>query len=114
MVTFTRKSFEPSQLVFDEGDAAESVYVLRSGSVKIRVAGENGKSATLADVEIGEVFGEVALLENRSHRAKAVASEKSVVLEIPRDEFLRRLNASDPVMKSVVNHLISRLRDVAG
>ena len=114
MVTFTRKTFEASQVVFDEGDAAESVYVLRSGSIKIRVADQNGKSATLAEVEVGEVFGEVALLENRSHRASAIASEKSFVLEVPRDEFMRRLNASDPIMKSVVNHLISRLRDIAG
>lgn len=112
MVTFTRKTYQASQTVFDEGDAAESVYVLRSGLVKIRVSEPGRKTQALADVMVGEVFGEVALLEDRSHRASAVAAETSVVLEIPRDEFLRRLDAADPIMKSVVNHLISRLRDV--
>ncbi len=112
MVTFTRKTFETSQTIFEKGDAAESVYVLRSGMVRIRVVEADGKSKTLADVNVGEVFGEVALLENRSHRAAAIASEKSVVLEVPREEFLRRLDAADPIMKSVVNHLIARLRDV--
>jgi len=112
MVTFTRKNFEPGQMVFDDGDAAESVYVLRSGQVKIRITERDGKSKMLADVKIGEVFGEIALLENRSHRASAVASEASVVLEIPREEFQRRMDAADPIMKSVVNHLISRLQDI--
>ena len=60
----------------------------------------------------GFVFGELALLENRSHQAAAVAVEKTEVLEVPREEFIKKLNASDPVMKTVVNHLVSRLRQI--
>ncbi len=112
MVEFTRKSFAPGQRIFDNGDAAESVFVLRSGAVQILITHKNKMTTTLGDVKPGEVFGEVALLENRCHRAAAVAREKSVILEVPRDEFMRRLDASDPIMKSVVNHLIARLQSV--
>ena len=114
MVTFTRKTFEPGQTVFDEGDAAETVYLLRSGAVEIRTGTRTAKPRTLAKVKVGEVFGEMALLENRSHGATAAALEKSEILEVPRDEFMKRLGALDPVMKSVVNHLMSRLRDLTG
>ena len=89
------------------------VYFLRSGLVRICVAAQNGKSKTLVDVKVGEVFGEVALLENRPHWAFAIALEKSVVLEILRGEFMRHLDAADPIMKSVVNHLFLHLRDEA-
>ena len=112
MVDFTRNTFEASQMIFDKGDAAESVYVLRSGLVDIRLGTRGKNASTLGQVRAGEVFGEVALLENRCHRASAIAREKSVILEIPRDEFMRRLDAADPIMKSVVGHLIARLQDI--
>ena len=99
--------------VFDEGDAAALVYFLCSGLVRNCVAAQNGKFKTLVDVKVGEVFGEVALLENRPHRAFAIALETSVVLEILRGEFMRHLDAADPIMKSVVNHLFLHLRDEA-
>jgi len=111
MVNFTRKTFEPGQLVFDDGDAAETVYLLRSGAVEIRIGTQSGSPRTLGNIKPGEIFGEMALLEDRSHRAAAVIREKSVIFEVPRQDFFNRLDALDPVMKSVFNHLLSRLRN---
>lgn len=112
MVEFTRKTFEPYEFIFDEGDAAKTVYVLKSGAVEVRTGKRASTPITLGEIKVGEVFGEVALLENRSHGAAAMAQEKSVVLEVPRAEFMKLLNASDPVIKSVVKHLILTLRKV--
>ena len=66
--------------------------------------------AILATVKVGDVFGELALLEGRPHGAEAVATEPTEVLKISRQEFINRLNASDPVMKTVVNHLVRQLQ----
>jgi len=111
--SFKRRKFEPNQAIFNEGDAADTVYILRSGAVEIRIGtrGDNPRSLTTVK-KIGDVFGELALLENRSHGAAAITLEASEVLEVPREEFIKRLNASDPVMKTVVNHLVSRLREM--
>ncbi len=111
---FGRKTFERNRLIFDEGDPADSVYILRSGSVEIRIGNRGDHPQKLTQINEGDVFGELALLENRSHAAAAITLEKSEVLEVSRDEFLKRLNASDPVMKAVVNHLVSRLKLVTG
>jgi NTE family protein len=110
--TFSRKTFEPNRTIFDEGDPADTVYILRSGAVEIRIGTRGDYPRTLTKVKVGDVFGELALLEKRSHEAAAFALEESEVLEVPRDEFIKRLNASDPVMKTVVNHLVSRLREM--
>ena len=111
-VSFKRRKFEPNRAIFDEGDAADTVYVLRSGAVEIRIGTHGNNPRVLTTVKVGDVFGELALLENRSHGAAAITLKKSEVLEVPREEFIRRLNASDPVMKTVVNHLVSRLREM--
>lgn len=100
-------------MVFDEKDAAESAYILRDGTVEIRVGTRGDSPSVLTTIKIGDVFGELALLENREHAAAAIATEKARVLEVPRADFIKRLNASDPVMKTVVNHLVSRLREMS-
>ena len=109
---FSRRTIEPNREIFDEGDPADTVYVLRSGVIEIRTGTRGDNPRTVTTVKVGDVFGELALLEDRSHEAAAIALEKSEVLEVPREEFIKRLNASDPVMKTVINHLVSRLREM--
>lgn len=111
--TFSRRTFEPNHKIFDEGDPAETVYILRRGIVEIKTGTLGDSPRTVTTIKVGSVFGELALLENRSHRATAIAVKKTEVLEVPRREFIKRLNASDPVMKAVVNHLVSRLQEMA-
>mgnify|MGYP002633517101 CR=1 FL=1 len=109
---FEVRTFEPNQVIFDEGDAAQTVYILRKGAVDIKVGTRGEAPRVLITIRPGEIFGELALLENRSHRASAVTTEKTEVLEVPHQDFLDRLDASDPVMKAVLNHLVSRLREM--
>ncbi len=109
---FKRRTFEPNSVIFDEGDPAEAIYVIKSGSVAIRIGTRGDNPQTVTTLGKGEIFGELALLENRSHLAAAVAVEKTEAVEVPHDEFLKRLNASDPIMKTVVNRLVLRLREL--
>ncbi len=110
--TFKRRTFAANKTVFDEGDTADTVYVLSKGAVEIRVGTLSDNPRTLTVVKVGDVFGEMALLQDRRHQAAAITLEESDLLEVPRDEFIERLNASDPVMKAVVNHLVSRLAEM--
>jgi len=111
--TYKRRIFEANRMIFDEGDPADIVYILSSGAVEIRVDTLTDYPRVLTRINVGDVFGELALLEGRSHQAAAIATRKSEVLEVTREEFLDRLNAADPVMKAVVNHLVSSLRTTA-
>jgi CRP-like cAMP-binding protein len=109
--SFPVKIFEANQKIFDENDVAETAYILRSGAVDIRVGTLSDSPSVLTTIKVGDVFGELALLEERNHHAAAVTTERSEVLEIPRRDFLNRLGASDLVMKTVVVHLSRRLRE---
>ena len=109
---FKHRTFEPNCVIFSEGDPAEAVYVIKSGSVVIRIGTRGDNPQTVTTLGEGDIFGELALLENRSHSATAVAVEKTETVEVPHEEFLKRLNASDPIMKVVVNRLVLRLREL--
>ncbi|MBT3533355.1 MAG: cyclic nucleotide-binding domain-containing protein [Rhodospirillaceae bacterium] len=106
-----KRTFEANQVIFDQNELADRAYILRSGSVDIRIGTRGSNPNTLTTIKVGDVFGELALLEKRSHSAAAIATEKSETLEVPRAEFMERLNASDLVMKTVVGHLVRRLRE---
>ncbi len=109
--SFPVRTIEANQKIFDENDVADTAYILRSGAVDIRIGTLGDNPSVLTTIQVGDVFGELALLEERNHNAAAVTTERCEVLEIPRKEFLNRLGASDLVMKTVVVHLSRRLSE---
>ena len=60
--TFKRKTFPANRTIFDEGDVADTVYVLSSGAVEIRVGTLSDHPRTLTVIKVGDVFGEMAIV----------------------------------------------------
>src|SRR5690348_9350405 len=61
------------QEIFKEGDAGDGVYVVKDGVVEISVAvGQSGRQV-FSTVEPGDIFGEMAVIEDKPRSASAVA-----------------------------------------
>ncbi len=75
-----RESFEKGQIIFQEGDPGRSFYLLISGELTIII--RNNEVARLGP---GQIFGEMAVLENAPRSATATATEKSLVFCIERE-----------------------------
>ncbi|MDX1569342.1 MAG: cyclic nucleotide-binding domain-containing protein [Xanthomonadales bacterium] len=85
--------FEPGDVVFDEGDPGDSVYLVRAGRVLIyRI--EDGQELPLAVLAEGQTFGELAVLEGESRRAAARAEAPTDLVIIDRERFLEASSAS--------------------
>ena len=80
--TFARRS-----PIYLPADAADSVLLLASGRVKICNITAEGKQAILAFVEPGELFGELAVLDESARDEYAEAVEKTTVILIPGEHF---------------------------
>jgi CRP/FNR family transcriptional regulator len=76
------------------GEAARSVYLVRSGLIKTSVVSPGGQELTLRVHKSGEIFGELCLSAGE-RRDQAVSLEKSEVVEIPVDLLIGRLR-QDP------------------
>jgi CRP-like cAMP-binding protein len=88
-----RRQFARNEVIFHEGDPANSLHLLASGHVSVRVAMPDGNSVTLAIVGPGQTFGELALLGSDARRAATVtALEKCETISLQRERFdaLRR------------------------
>jgi CRP-like cAMP-binding protein len=75
------------EIIFAEGAAGDAAYFVRSGSVDIVGKGYDGGRRLLNHVRRGEVFGEMALIDQQGRVAAAVAAEACELILIPSDEI---------------------------
>ncbi|HEX3692477.1 MAG TPA: Crp/Fnr family transcriptional regulator [Solirubrobacteraceae bacterium] len=105
------RGFEPGQIVFREGDASDTCYVVRSGSARAVHEHPDGRTITLATFGPGDFFGELAMFEDelRSATVEAVQATEAVALLGP---DMRRLLVEHPqIAMRLVIALGRRLRD---
>ncbi len=107
---FEKKTFEPDEYLFKEGSPTEAAYLITSGKVEIRKGNYGENPQTLAVLGKGEVIGEMSLFDDHPHMASAIAVEDTVVSAISRDEFQRRVNGMDPLMKGIFQIMVKRIR----
>ena len=104
-------SFKAGEFVFWEGDAPNEFYVVSSGRVKVLKHSSQGKEFVVAFFGPGEVFGEVAVFEERPYPASAQAVSNTELLGIGKDRFLAFLSGHPEVSLRIINMLGGRLRD---
>ena len=100
------RRFPEGATIYGEGDLCDSLYILKSGVVKLISISPKGSEAILQIVKPGQVFGE--LLLSRERRAfTALAAEDSTVTVISRQN-LRRLLSLVPVLALNFIQVLSR------
>ncbi|MEZ6064575.1 MAG: Crp/Fnr family transcriptional regulator [Planctomycetaceae bacterium] len=96
-------------VVYMPQEAADSVYLVLTGRVKLFHITPEGKQAVLALIDAGELFGELALLDGTPREEYAEAMESSSLLRLPR-EIVRDLMASQPDLALGVTRLVGLRR----
>jgi len=105
------RSFSAGEFVFWDGDAPEWFYLVASGKVKVIKHSSLGKEFTIAYFGAGEMFGEVAVFENKVYPASAQVVDETIVLAIKRQDFLSFLASHPEVAMRIMSVLGGRLRD---
>lgn len=96
-------SLAKGETVFEEGDDADALYVVDSGSLRIlKTVEESGTRRTIATLEPGDVLGEMALLVEGERTATALAAEDVRLLRIDREGFVELLDSGQPAAFKVL------------
>ncbi len=104
-------NFMSTEFIFWDGDAPDWLYIIEEGKVKVVKHSSLGKEFIIAFFDPGEMFGEVAVFENKPYPASAQAVAETKVVGIKRDEFLSFLANRPQVALRIINVLGGRLRD---
>ena len=106
-----QRSYKPGEYVFWEGDAPEWFYIVAEGRIKVLKHSSQGKDFIIAFFEPGEMFGEVAVFEDKPYPASAQAAIETTVLGIKRKDLLSSLSGRPQVALRIIGILGGRLRD---
>lgn len=102
-----------NKVIFEEGDPGDAAYLIVRGQVEIRKGMKTSNPHTLAVLSSNDIFGEMALFDDSPRMAEAVSRTPVELVAIKRDEFNRRLDTIDPVMKTISVYLVNRVRHMA-
>jgi CRP-like cAMP-binding protein len=102
--------YQPGQEIVRQGDTGVGAFIIRSGKVDI-VQEKGGKEVKLATLGPGEVFGEMALLDEFPRSATVRAVEPTVCLGIQRWHFRGILESHPQIALALLPVLTKRLRN---
>ena len=80
------RTYPKDTMVFSEGESGVELYIIRAGSVRITKIVDDAE-VILAILKPGDIFGEMALLENKPRSASAIAHEETTLLAVNRGNF---------------------------
>jgi CRP-like cAMP-binding protein len=106
------RTFKKRAIIYSPTEPGESVMVLAGGRIKIKDITPEGKETILAFIEEGEIFGELALLDDEQRQEYAEAVEDSQVLVIPRGDLLWLMELRPDVALSVTKLIGFRRRRI--
>src|SRR5436190_14732851 len=82
------RRFDKGETVFSAGDAGDSAYIVRSGSVQVYIENYEGQKIILRENTQGDMFGDISLIDGGPRTATAVAVEETETLTLDRDQLL--------------------------
>jgi CRP/FNR family transcriptional regulator, cyclic AMP receptor protein len=92
--------------IFSRGDPGECAYIVTKGRVRI----DNGNGVPIETVGVGEIVGEMALLDNEPHTAAAVAVGPTEILSIDRPLFEVLIRDDPDFALTILRLMVRRLR----
>ena len=90
---------KPGEVVFERGDATNSLYTVLDGEVGIQINPDNPNE--MVRLGSGQFFGEMGLISGRKRTATVVATQPALLFEVERNTILK-LERSEPAVKKAI------------
>ena len=105
------RRFDAHEVIFREGDASDTCYVVRSGHARAIREHSDGRSLTLAQFGPGDIFGELAMFDDERRSANVETVEATEVIAILGSDMRRLMRAHPDIAVKLVISLGRRLRE---
>jgi CRP/FNR family transcriptional regulator, cyclic AMP receptor protein len=99
---------QKKQIIFSQGDVADSVFYIKTGKVKVAVVSKQGKEAVVAILGAHEFLGEGCLLGQPKRLATASAMTECVTMRVDKAQIQRVLHDEPTFSQMFVSHILAR------
>ena len=96
------------QVIFAQGDAADSVFYIKAGKVKVTVVSKEGKEAIVAILGVDQFLGEGCLIGQPKRLATASAMTECEAMRVDKSEIQRVLHGEPEFSRMFVSHILAR------
>lgn len=103
-------SYRGGETVFHQNDAGDAMYIVRDGAVRIWTRDQDVHEVTLAVLDPGQFFGELAVLDGSPRSATATSSQDTVVYRLSQKDFHAFMLAHPSVALTMIREIGARLR----
>ena len=104
-----RLTFQEGQSLFDQGDSADSAYIIVAGAADVIVTTD--KPSVVAKVAKNDIVGEIAILCDVPRTATVTATSELITLKITKDIFFRMVTDFPEMGVEVMRVLAHRLEN---
>jgi CRP-like cAMP-binding protein len=101
-------NFDKNRVVFSQGDAADTVFYIQKGRIKVLVVSEQGKEAVVGILEAGQFFGEGCLNGHPLRISTTTAMEECLITSIAKAAMLTALKSEPKFSELFMAYLLSR------
>lgn len=102
------RRFAPDELIVEQGDSGDSLFIILEGAVAVWVSLEDGNEIEVARMGAGNFFGEMALLTGEKRTASIVALAETTVYEITKHDIAPLLEREPEISKRISAILTER------
>jgi CRP/FNR family transcriptional regulator, cyclic AMP receptor protein len=100
--------YSKNQIVYAQGDPADSVFYIHKGKAKVTVLSEQGKEAVVALLATGDFFGEGCLAGQPLRMATVSTLQESVIARISKADIIRVIHEEPSFAELFISHLLAR------
>lgn len=104
----TTSEYRTNQVVYRQGDPADSVFYVQKGKVKVTVISEQGKEAVVAVLEAGSFFGEGCMAGQVLRLATVAAMTECTTTRITKSEIVGVVHNEPAFAELFISHLLAR------
>ncbi len=101
-------TFEDKDVIFLEHEIGNNLYIIQNGEVKILKV-VNNQEILLNVLKTGDIFGEMAILENKPRNASAIASGRVLLMSISRENFGSLVEKHPQIATKIITLLSDRI-----
>ncbi|HWC17402.1 MAG TPA: Crp/Fnr family transcriptional regulator [Terriglobales bacterium] len=102
-------TFSDGEVIYSQGDAADAIFCIRTGRVKLSVVSPAGKEAIVSILESGCFFGEGSLIPGQPVRLSTAKSMgRSAAVRFEKSEMIKRLHEAGQFCDAFISYLVAR------
>src|SRR5271157_1553049 len=105
----TSRGYRNNEVIFSQGDAADAMFYVEAGNVKLTVLSKRGKKAVIAIFRQGDFFGEGCLGTPSLRMSTATAVHLSTITRVEKATIVRIIHKDPVFARLFIAHLLSRV-----